>query len=114
MVNYFNSTTFPDEVLPTYTSTWVTVSGNQTNGAPYMGRKAQRAMVVQSLNAAIATNTAIRDEDNFFNLLATPNYPELQPGMITLNNDRGQRHRYHYYHPKCECSSLSRSDTWPS
>jgi hypothetical protein len=55
-----------------------------------MGRKAQRAMVVQSLNAAIATNTAIRDEDNFFNLLATPNYPELQPGMITLNNDRGQ------------------------
>jgi hypothetical protein len=88
--DYFNSTDFPDEVLPTYTDTWVTVSGNQTNGAPYMGRKAQRAMVVQSLNAAIATNTAIRDEDNFFNLLATPNYPELQPGMITLNNDRGQ------------------------
>jgi|694.fasta_scaffold01084_10 hypothetical protein len=90
MVDYFNSTTFPDDTLPTFTSTWVTVSGNQTNGAPYMGRKAQRAMVVQSLNAAIATNTAIRDEDNFFNLLATPNYPELQPGMITLNNDRGQ------------------------
>jgi hypothetical protein len=88
--NYFNGTDFPDETLPTYTDTWVTVSGNQTNGAPYMGRKAQRAMVVQSLNAAIATNTAIRDEDNFFNLLATPNYPELQPGMITLNNDRGQ------------------------
>ena len=88
--DYFNNTDFPDETLPTYTDTWVTVSGNQTNGAPYMGRKAQRAMVVQSLNAAIATNTAIRDEDNFFNLLATPNYPELQPGMITLNNDRGQ------------------------
>lgn len=88
--DYFNSTDFPDETLPTFTDTWVTVSGNQTNGAPYMGRKAQRAMVVQSLNAAIATNTAIRDEDNFFNLLATPNYPELQPGMITLNNDRGQ------------------------
>jgi hypothetical protein len=90
MVNYFNSTTFPDQILPTYTSTWVTVSGNQSTGAPYMGRKAQRAMVVQSLNAAIATNTAIRDEDNFFNLIATPNYPELQPNMITLNNDRGQ------------------------
>jgi hypothetical protein len=90
MVDYFNSTSFPGDALPTYTSTWVTVSGNQTNGSPYMGRKAQRAMVVQSLNAAIATNTAIRDEDNFFNLLATPNYPELQPGMIVLNNDRGQ------------------------
>ena len=90
MVDYFNSTSFPGETLPTYTSTWVTVSGNQANGSPYMGRKAQRAMVVQSLNAAIATNTAIRDEDNFFNLLATPNYPELQTGMIALNNDRGQ------------------------
>ena len=88
--DYFNNTDFPDETLPTFTDTWVTVSGNQTNGAPYMGRKAQRAMVVQSLNAAIATNTAIRDEDNFFNLLATPAYPELQTGMITLNNDRGQ------------------------
>jgi len=90
MVDYFNNTSFPDETLPTFTSTWVTVSGNKTNGAPYMGRKAQRAMVVQALSAAIATNTAIRDEDNFFNLIATPNYPELQPGMIVLNNDRGQ------------------------
>jgi hypothetical protein len=88
--NYFNGTDFPDETLPTYTDTWVTVSGNQTNGSPYMGRKAQRAMVVQSLNAAIATNTSIRDEDNFFNLMATPNYPELQPGMIALNSDRGE------------------------
>ena len=89
-VNYFNGTDFPDDSIPTYTDTWVTVSGNQADGSPYMGRNAQRAMVVQSLNAAIATNTAIRDEDNFFNLIATPNYPELQPGMITLNNDRGQ------------------------
>jgi hypothetical protein len=89
--DYFNSTDFPPPaVIPTFTSTWVTVSGNKTNGSPYMGRQAQRAMVVQALNAAIATNTAIRDEDNFFNLIATPNYPELQPNMITLNNDRGQ------------------------
>ena len=88
--DYFNSTSFPGETLPTETDAWVTVSGNMTNGAPYMGRKAQRAMVVQSLNAAIATNTAIRDEDNFFNLIATPNYPELQPGMIALNSDRGE------------------------
>jgi len=88
--DYFNNTSFPDDSLPTYTDTWVTVSGNQTNGAPYMGRKAQRAMVVQALNAAVATNTAIRDEDNFFNLMATPNYPELQPAMIALNSDRGE------------------------
>lgn len=89
-VDYFNSTDFPGSVLPTQRDAWVTVSGNQANGAPYMGRKAQRAMVVQAMNAVVATNTAIRDEDNAFNLIAAPNYPELQPAMVTLNNDRGQ------------------------
>lgn len=89
-VNYFNSDRFPDQVLPTEKDAWVSVSGLQSNGAPYMGRKAQRAMVVQAMRAAIDTNTAIRDEDNAFNLLATPNYPELQPNMVVLNNDRGQ------------------------
>ena len=89
-VNYFNATTFPDAVLPVQTDSWVTVSGNQSNGSPYMGRKAQRAVVVKALNAVIATNTAIRDEDNFFNLIVTPNYPELQPGMVVLNADRGE------------------------
>ena len=88
--NYFNSVTFPDETLPTETDAWVTVSGNQSNGAMYAGRKAQRAMVVQSLRSVIDTNTAIRDEDNAFNLIATPNYPELQPNMIVLNGDRGE------------------------
>lgn len=89
-VNYFNSTSFPDQSLPTQKNAWVSVSGLQSNGAPYMGRKAQRAMVVQSLRAAIDSNTAIRDEDNFFNLVAAPNYPELQPNMIALNADRGE------------------------
>lgn len=88
--NYFNATSFPDDSLPTEKDAWVSVSGLQSNGAPYMGRKAQRAMVVQALKAAIDTNTAIRDEDNFFNLIATPNYPELQPNMIVLNADRGE------------------------
>jgi hypothetical protein len=90
ITNYFNSTSFPDEALPTEKDAWVSVSGLQSNGAPYMGSKAQRAMVVRALRAAIDTNTAIRDEDNFFNLMATPNYPELQPNMITLNADRGE------------------------
>jgi hypothetical protein len=90
MVDYFSNENFPGETLPTETSAWVTASGNQANGAPYMGRKAQRAMVVQSMRAAIGTNTAIRDEDNFFNLMATPNYPELQPDMVVLNSDRGE------------------------
>jgi hypothetical protein len=89
-VNYFNSTSFPDQSLPTEKDAWVSVSGLQSNGAPYMGRKAQRAMVVQAMKAAIDSNTAIRDEDNFFNLVAAPNYPELQPNMIVLNADRGE------------------------
>lgn len=88
--NYFNATSFPDESLPTIRSTWVSASGLQSNGSPYMGRKAQRAMVVQAMRAVIDTNTAIRDEDNFFNLIAAPNYPELQPNMVVLNSDRGE------------------------
>ena len=88
--NYFSNANFPGANLPSEKDAWVTVSGNQSNGSPYMGRKAQRAMVVESLRAAIDTNTAIRDEDNYFNLLATPNYPELQPNMVVLNADRGE------------------------
>jgi len=88
--NYFNAASFPDESLPTETDAWVTVSGNQSNGAMYAGRKAQRAMVVESLRSSIDTNYAIRDEDNYFNLIATPNYPECQPNMVVLNADRGE------------------------
>ena len=89
--NYFTPANFPDEAsYPTETASWVTVSGNTASGAPYMGRAAQRAMVVQSLRSAIDTNTDIRDEDNYFNLMAAPNYPELQPNMVVLNADRGE------------------------
>jgi hypothetical protein len=89
-VNYFNSTSFPGQSLPTERDAWVSTSGLQSNGSPYMGRKAQRAMVVQSLRSVVDTNLAIRDEDNFFNLIATPNYCELQPNMVVLNADRGE------------------------
>jgi hypothetical protein len=87
--NYFTSANYPSPaVLPTYSYTWVSVSGLQSNGAAYMGRKAQRNLVVQSIKAAIGTNQSIREEDTFFNLIAAPGYPELQPDMVTLNNDR--------------------------
>lgn len=86
--NYFNGNSFPDQVLPTAKDAWVSISGNQSNGSPYMGRKAQRSVIVEAMRAAIDSNTAARDEDNAFNLLAAPNYPELQPNMVVLNNDR--------------------------
>jgi hypothetical protein len=99
--NYFTSSNYPNagaynpgsptniNNLPQFSYTWVTASGNQTNGAPFMGRQAQRNMVVKALRSVIDTNADIRDEDNYFNLMATPYYPELQPNMIALNAVRG-------------------------
>lgn len=86
--NYFNSRDFADQVLPTQTSAWVSVSGNKANGSPYMGRKAQRAMIVQSLKSCIDSTEQLRQDQTFFNLIATPGYCEVQPNMIALNNDR--------------------------
>ena len=87
-VDYFNGDTFPDDTLPTVTNAWVTASGLKANGAPYMGRQAQRAMIVAAMKAGIDTNTDVREEQRQFNLLATPAYPELMPNMIALNNER--------------------------
>jgi hypothetical protein len=87
-VDYFNADTFPDDTLPTVTNAWVTASGLKANGAPYMGRQAQRAMIVAALKSGIDTNTDIREEQRQFNLMATPAYPELMPNMIALNNER--------------------------
>lgn len=89
--NWFSRANYPDaQSLPDIPYTWVSSSGHAADGSAYMGRKAQRNMVVQALKAAINTNMQIREEDTFINLLAAPNYPELQPDMITLNNDRNQ------------------------
>ena len=87
-LDYFNATSFPDETLPTVTNTWVTASGNKNDGSPYMGRNAQRAMIVQALKSGIDSSTAIREEQRQFNLIACPQYPELIPNMVLLNNDR--------------------------
>ena len=89
--NYFTPTNFPDMApYPTITGTWVSASGLKADGVAYMGRQAQRNMVVTALKSVIDTNTAIRDEDNFFNLMATPAYPEVQQNMVVLNVARGE------------------------
>jgi len=87
-VNYFNAQDFPDATLPTEKDAWVSVSGNYSNGAAYMGRSAQRNMVVKAMRSALDTNLAIRDEDNFFNIIAAPNYCEVQANMIAVSADR--------------------------
>jgi hypothetical protein len=88
-VNYFNSTTFPDDTLPSVKNTWLTASGNKDNGSMYSGRQAQRKMVVAAMKSGIDTSIAAREEQNGFNLVSTPAYPELIPNMIALSNERG-------------------------
>jgi hypothetical protein len=71
-----------------YPHRWITVSANQDNGCGSFGRKAQRKVVVQALQAAINSSTDIREEARVFNLIACPGYPELIGEMVTLNYDR--------------------------
>jgi hypothetical protein len=73
-----------------YPHRWVTESGNQADGSGSFGRKAQRKVVVQALQAVVNNNDEIRDDESrLFNVMATPGYPELIGEMISLNNDRG-------------------------
>lgn len=66
---------------------WVTVSGLIPDGSPYMGRKAQRRMVVQAIQEVFANDQEIRSEFRFFNLIAAPGYPDVIDEMILLNTD---------------------------
>lgn len=66
---------------------WVTASGNKVDGSPYMGRKAQRIMIVRAMAEAIVSNEDIRSEAINFNLISAPGYPELLDEMIALNTD---------------------------
>ena len=70
------------------TNAWVTASGNKTDGSPYMGRQAQRQLIVAALKEGIDTSTSIREEQRVFNLIACPQYPELTSNMVALNNER--------------------------
>jgi hypothetical protein len=67
---------------------WSTYSGNMPDGRPYMLRKAQRQAVVKAMQAAVNSNTQIREETTFFSLIAAPGYPELLDEMVALNTDR--------------------------
>jgi len=85
---YFTSASYPNEALPTVPSTWVSVSGYDSDGVPNFGRKAPRGVVVAALKSSIDSSTSLREDANQFNLIACPGYPELLPNMITLNTDR--------------------------
>ena len=73
-----------------YPHRWTTESANESNGAGSFGRKAQRKVVVQGLQALVNSNQDIRDDESrIFNVMATPGYPELIGEMVSLNSDRG-------------------------
>jgi len=67
---------------------WVTVSGNDTNGAPYIGAPAQRALIVESLAAAITDSTDAKAENHFFNIMACPGYVEVLENMVTMCTEK--------------------------
>ena len=69
---------------------WVTESANQVDGSGSFGRKAQRKVILQAMQAVINDNDEIRDDESrIFNLISSPSYPELIGEMVTLNYDRG-------------------------
>jgi hypothetical protein len=70
------------------TNSWVTASGNRADGSPYMGRFAQRALIVAALKSGIDTSVTAREEQAQFNLAACTAYPELIPNMVALSNER--------------------------
>ena len=69
------------------TNTWLSATGDRPDGAPYMGRQSQRALIVEAMRAAIDTNPQIREEQNSYNLIAATGYPELAPNLEALNNE---------------------------
>jgi hypothetical protein len=87
--NYFTTAAYPGESLPTVVSSWVSVSGYEASGVvPNFGRKAPRGVVVAALKSAMDSSEAIREDNNFFNIIACPGYPELMPNMVALNEEK--------------------------
>lgn len=78
-----------EPMLNYFPGRWVTASPNKINGAGSFGRSAQRSVVVNALKGMLASNEALREvESRYFNLMATPGYPEVISDMISLNIDR--------------------------
>lgn len=67
---------------------WEWASGLNLDGSGRFGADAQRALVVEAMQAAVAANDGIRAESTFFNLIAAPGYPELMDELVALNKDK--------------------------
>jgi hypothetical protein len=87
---YENVTAEPDNTNNGSTGRWVTTSGNNPGGVPYMGADAQKIMIVKAIQSTIVDNEEIRAEDLYFNLIAAPGFVEALDEMLVLNEDRKQ------------------------
>lgn len=67
---------------------WTSAHGRwKVKSGTNFGRRAVRSVVVTALQAAIADNDEIRSEAYYYQLMATPGYPELFDEMVSLNTD---------------------------
>lgn len=67
---------------------WKTISSFRDSGAPLMGRKAQRSVVVKAMQEALLLEELRSTESRFFNLGVAPGYPELIDDLVQLSKDR--------------------------
>jgi len=87
---YDGVTASDDDTNNDSTGRWVTVSGNNAGGVPYMGAAAQQIVIVRAIQSVITSNDEIRAEDLYYNLIAAPGFVEAIDEMLVLNEDRKQ------------------------
>ena len=85
---YINSISFPHYVGDPQNA-WISVSGLKQDGSMYAGPGAQRNIIVRAMESAVNSNTDVLDVNYRINLIVAPNYPELIPSLVTLNDNRG-------------------------
>lgn len=73
---------------PAYLHAWVSESGTDEQGAVYLGRRAQRAVVVRRMVQALSLSTEVTEETRNFNVMVAPGYPELTSALTQLNVNR--------------------------
>lgn len=62
----------------------------EPNAGDKFGRISQRDLVVEGLQAAFVSNQEARAEANYYQLIASPGYPELYDEMVALNSDNNE------------------------
>lgn len=87
---YNSVTAKPDTNNNGSTGRWVTISGNNPGGVPYMGAAAQQIVIVRAIQSVINSDADVRAEDIYFNLIAAPGFVEVIDEMLILNEDRKQ------------------------